>query len=59
MFALLESGTRIINVDESWIADTTYYYKLWLPKDEAATIPMKPVSPRVSVIAAIDTDGKI
>ena len=59
MFALLESGMRIVNIDESWINDTTYFYKLWTPKHEACTFPMKPVSPRVSVIAAIDTDGKI
>lgn len=56
---LLEQRRRVINVDETWLNDTTFYRRLWYPKHEACTMPMRAVSPRISVIAAIDTDGHV
>ena len=38
MLALLEEGTRIINVDESWLNDTNFTRKIWCPADAAGTI---------------------
>ena len=46
-------------MDESWMSHSTYYRKIWAPKDEACSVPMQTVSPRLSVIAAIDTDGHV
>ena len=34
---LLESGRRVINVDESWLNQTRFVRKLWVPTDSAAT----------------------
>ena len=58
MIQLLEKGRRIINVDESWLNETSFYRKLWHPKRQVCSIPMQTVSPRISLIAAIDTDGR-
>ena len=59
MLPLLESGRRIINVDESWLNSTRFIRKLWVPTDAAATYTDKQVQPRISLIAALDTEGRI
>ena len=59
MLKLLEAGKRIVNVDESWLNDSTYFYQLWAPKHQANSVAKKTVTPRISVIAAMDTDGRI
>ena len=37
MIPLIESGQRIINVDESWLNQTRFVRRLWVPTDAAAT----------------------
>ena len=59
MLPLLESGRRIINVDESWLNQTRFVRKIWVPTDGAATYTDKQVQPRISLLAALDTNGKI
>ena len=59
MLPLLESGRRIINLDESWLNQTRFIRRIWVPADAAGTFTDKQVSPRISLIAALDTDGKI
>ena len=59
MLPLLESGRRIINVDESWLNQTRFIRKIWVPTDTAATISDKQVQPRISLLAALDTNGGI
>ena len=66
MLPLLESGCfskqparRIINVDESWLNGTRFLRRLWVPTDAAATVNDKQVVPRISLIAAIDTEGRL
>ena len=59
MLPLLESGRRLINVDESWLNQTRFIRKIWVPTDAAATISDKQVQPRISLLAALDTDGRI
>ena len=59
MLPLLDAGRRIINIDESWLNETTFYRKLWRPKSEDNSVPVQAVTPRISVIAAIDTDGHL
>ena len=53
MLPLLESGRRIINVDESWLNQTRFIRKIWVPTDAAATISDKQVQPRISLLAAL------
>ena len=59
MLELLQSKKRIINVDESWINESSFLRKMWCPGYTAATATMRTVSPRVSLIAVLDTDGKV
>ena len=59
MLALLEEGTRIINVDESWLNDTNFTRKIWCPADAPATITQQSVTPRLTLIAALDTEGRV
>ena len=56
MFNLLKQGKRIYNVDESWIDQLNFSRQHWKPT-RYATEGMKPVSPRVSLIACVGTDG--
>ena len=56
---LLEQGKRIINVDESWLNETSFVRKMWQPKSQACSVTAPIVSPRLSVIAAIDTEGRV
>ena len=59
MLALLEEGTRIINVDESWLNDTNFTRKIWCPAGAAATVTQQSVTPRLTLIAALDTEGRV
>ena len=59
MLALLEEGTRIINIDESWLNDTNFTRKIWCPADAPATITQRAVTPRLTLIAALDTEGRL
>ena len=56
---LLESGRRVINIDESWLNQTRFLRRIWAPTKSKFTITDKQVSPRLSLIAALDTDGKM
>ena len=59
MIPLLESGRRIINVDESWLNSTRFIRRSWIPTDAPGTYSDKQVQPRISLIVALDTDGRI
>ena len=56
---LLETGHRIINVDESWLNNTHHLRKTWVPSDAPGTFREKQVAPRVSLILASDTEGRL
>ena len=59
MIELLKEGTLIINVDESWLNGTRFLRRMWAPVDAPATVSDKQVQPRISLIAALDTDGRL
>ena len=46
-------------MDESWLNQTRFIRKIWVPSDGAGTFTDKQVNPRISLIAALDTDGKV
>ena len=50
---------RVINVDESWLNGTRFIRRAWVPSDAPGTFSDKQVQPRISVIVAIDTEGKL
>ena len=56
---LLWQGKRVINIDESWVSDTNYSRKCWAKTDVPNSVEEVSVSPRISVIAAIDTEGEV
>ena len=59
MIDLLQQGKRIINIDESWINLTHYERQIWAPLDGPATATVRQITPRLSLIAALDTDGRV
>ena len=59
MLPLLESGKRIINIDESWLNQTRFLRKTWVPSGCPSTFRDKQVNPRISLILALDTEGKM
>ncbi len=59
ILSLLHKGTRILNIDETWIHDTNYTRMMWCPPQTPATMTTKPISYRISMIAALDTQGCI
>ena len=59
MISLLREGTRILNIDESWINDMNFTRKMWCPGSTPATVTNKAVSHRLALIAALDSDGHI
>ena len=59
MLPLLESGRRVINIDESWLNGTRFVRWLWIPPDGTARYSDKQVWPRISLKAALDTEGRV
>ena len=59
MLSLLNEGKRLVNIDESWINETNFTRKIWCPADAAATITQRAVTPRLTLIAALDTEGRL
>ena len=59
MLELLEQGTRIINIDETWLNETSFIRNVWTDKKGFGNTRLNTVSPRLSMIAALDTDGKV
>ena len=46
-------------MDESWLNQTRFVRRIWVPSDAAGTVRDKQVQPRISLITALDTDGRI
>ena len=56
---LLERGTRIINIDETWLNETSFVRRKWAPRDGMGNTKLNTVAPRLSMIAAMDTEGRV
>ena len=59
MLSLLDEGKRIINIDETWLPSLDFRNMKWRQKGETNTVSSKDLDPRVNMIAALDTDGKV
>ena len=59
MIPLLQDGKRILNIDESWLNETNFIRKMWCPPATTATVTERPISHRLALIAALDTEGCI
>ena len=56
---LVLTKRRIINIDESWVDSGDYRRRSWHRKGVSNSIPAKKVSPRITLIVALDSEGKI
>ena len=59
MLSLLGSGKRIIVVDETWLSESNYIRKAWCWPGTPGTVATSPVQPRLSMVTALDTDGRV
>jgi hypothetical protein len=59
MFQLLEEGKRIINIDETWLPHLDFRCMKWRKQGETNTVSSKDLNPKVNMIAALDTDGRL
>ena len=59
MLDLLEQGFTIVNIDESWLNELDFRRRKWHACAETNSLPTQSTRPRLSVIAAIDTRGRI
>ena len=53
----LIQGKRVINVDESALGQGLFVRKAWFRAGERGGTSVKPFGQRLSLLAAIDTDG--
>ena len=56
---ILRKRKRVINIDETWINETSFIRKVWGSKGGEGNTTLNAVSPRLSMIAALDTEGNI
>ena len=59
LLSLLEQGKRIIQVDETWLNESNFTRLTWNRKGAVSSVPTKAISPSLSMIAALDTDGLV
>ena len=59
MIELLLSWKRVINVDESSFNMTNYIRQSWSKADKPAKFSANTVTPRLSLLAALDTSGNV
>ena len=54
----LQKGTRILNIDESWVNSGDMRHMKWRKRGQTNSVTDKAIIPRISVIAAISTEGE-
>jgi hypothetical protein len=59
LLELLESGKRLLNIDESWMTSTNFKRSKWREHGTTNSMPEKFMTHRVAIIAAIDTEGDV
>ena len=42
---LMDQGKRIINIDETWLNETSFIRKLWASKDGTGNMNLKLITP--------------
>lgn len=53
----LSEGKRLISIDETWLAECDMRQMCWRKRGEPGSAASRPISTRLTVITAIDTDG--
>ena len=58
MLDLLQQQKHVINVDESWVNESSFLRKIWCPSQSSASTNLSTITPRLSLIAALDLEGR-
>ena len=56
---LLQSKKVIINIDETWLGMMDFRRMKWTPKHSTNSVPQLQLSPRITMILGLDTNGKV
>ena len=56
---LVKTKRRFINIDESWVGSADYRRRSWYRKGVNNSLSARKVSPRITLIVALDSEGKI
>ena len=59
MLEKMSNHPRIINFDETWLNQNDYRRMKWRTRNSTNSIPLRGINPRISMLAAIDTDGRV
>ena len=59
MLDLIKNKYRIINVDETWLNESNLIRKSWAPKRGPSVGNTHTIQPRLSMISALDSEGRI
>ena len=59
MLDLLKQGRRVLNLDQTWLNETSFVRKTWAERNGSSNMVLHSISPRLSMIAALDTDGRV
>ena len=54
-----QTRPRLINIDETWLNMSDFRRTAWIPKWNPLTKPVKPMSPRISLLVALDNHGEL
>jgi hypothetical protein len=57
MISELESSTRVINCDETWLNMMDFRHRKYRRKGDTNVVATRSLNPRISVITSIDTNG--
>lgn len=57
LLSLLNSKSRLISIDETWLGESDFRRRCWWPKCLINSLPSQMVRPRITLIAAVDTLG--
>ena len=59
MLQLHHEGRYVVNVDESWIGECDFTRLIWCKNKYNSSMKEKPVKPRLSLLAALDSEGNV
>jgi len=59
MLDQLARGTRVINIDQSWLSETCFQRRRWRRRGQVNSMDEKQVNPRIAMLMAIDTAGSV
>ena len=59
LIRILQSGKRIINVDQTWLGMQDFRRRKWKPHDSTNSVPKMSIRPRITMWVGLDTDGEL